>query len=72
MNDDNLEKIMNDHTAWVFYEDDDLHVYQRCPECGRYVTKGEVLENGLHELKLTGWKCKKHGEIQPFYHRWYI
>ena len=51
----------------VFFDNDGPAVLRRCPECGRFLNKGEVFVNGLEETKLEGWICKKHGEVQPFY-----
>jgi uncharacterized OB-fold protein len=50
---------------YSFEEFGELIVYTRCPECGRYIKKGECFANMLGEIRLTGWMCKKHGEVQP-------
>ena len=65
------EQIYEDTKAWIVFADDDgdIQVYRRCPECGRYISQGNVLTNPLGEVKFKGWKCKKHGEIQPYYER---
>lgn len=67
-----LETICNDEKAWTRYTGDcgDVCVYRRCPECGKYLKEGKVFTNRLTErVKLTGWICKKHGEVEPFYLR---
>lgn len=69
---DNMEQICEDVKAWTRYvtdNDGDICVYRRCPKCGRYLKKGEVLTNGNGDAKVEGWKCKVHGEIEPFYLR---
>lgn len=45
----------------------DLLVYPRCPECGKFIKEGNILVNGLDEVKFTGWVCKTHGEVTPDY-----
>lgn len=50
-------------------EGDDICVYARCPECGRFLTIGRVWENFNEGVKLEGWKCKKHGEVEPYFER---
>lgn len=45
----------------------ELYVLRQCPDCGRFITTGRVLINGLDQLKLPGWQCKKHGEVKPFW-----
>ncbi len=64
-----LDKICNDTKAWTRYgsEEGDICVYRRCPECGRYVTHGKLLTNIEGDVKLIGWICKTHGEVEPFY-----
>ena len=73
MNDDNMEAVYEDTTAWTYFKGEDesetIGVYGRCPECSRYVTKGTLKMNMAGEIKLEGWKCNKHGEIQPYYDR---
>jgi len=68
-----LEQIYNDTQAWMFFEGETEHetigVYCRCPECGKYVKRGNMLMNGLGEVKFKGFVCKQHGEIQPYYDR---
>lgn len=70
---DNLEKVFADTRAWVYYEGADesetIGVYRRC-ECGRYLTKGELLMNMDGEVKLKNWSCKIHKEQQPFFDRY--
>lgn len=62
--------IFDDITAWVTYEgnypDETFWVYRRC-ECGMYLKQGQLLVNLNDEVKLTGWICKKCGEIEPFH-----
>ena len=58
-----------DKSAWVYYEtapqtESRIAVYRRC-HCGRFLKKGEVWTNGLGRVKLVGWICKKHDEVQP-------
>ena len=60
--------ILEDAKAWTRYtgnDEGDICVYRRCPECGKYVTEGKVTNAG----PTTGWKCKTHGKIEPFYLR---
>ena len=45
--------------------DSELFVIRRCPECQRFVTCGQVLINGLGDIKLEGWICSRHEEVQP-------
>jgi hypothetical protein len=40
-------------------------VYDHCEKCGRFLRHGIVEENGLDELRFTGWTCKLHGEQKP-------
>jgi len=70
-----LEQICADVRAWVHYEGESesetIGVYARCPECGRYLKHGKLLINNfMDKMKLTGWTCKKHGEVEPFFDRW--
>lgn len=68
-----LEKVYADERAWVTYEghepEETIGVYRRCPECGRYLKKGELLTNMDGEIKVRGWICRIHGEVEPFYAR---
>lgn len=68
----NTSAQTTEKTRYIIYDGDgngDIYVLPRCSECYRFVTKGKILENGLGELKFSDWKCKKHGEIEPFYFR---
>lgn len=66
-----LEDIYEDEKRWVNFEGEEegetIGVYARCNECGRYLKKGQLLMNGLGEVRLKGWKCKKHGEIKLYF-----
>jgi hypothetical protein len=67
-----FETICEDVKAWTRYDcgdDGDIVVYRRCPECGRYLKKGEVLTNMAGDAKVKGWICKKDGEVEPFWTR---
>jgi hypothetical protein len=69
---ESMEKIYNDKTTWMFFEGEEnetIGVYCRCPECGRYIKRGKLLMNMDGEIKLQGFICKVHGEIQPYYDR---
>jgi len=48
-------------------EDGELVVIRRCPLCQRFIRQGSVYVNGRGDVKLTGWTCKKHGEVRPDY-----
>lgn len=63
---ENLETICNDK-IWITYEtgEDNVKVYPRC-QCGRFLTHGSI-KITLDGVKFKGWKCKKHGEIEPFH-----
>ena len=64
-----FESVYEDERAWVYFVGDDhdvIGVYRRCVECGRYLKKGELAMNLAGDIKLTGWICKKHGEVQPY------
>jgi len=41
------------------------YVFRRCPKCGRFISEGKFLTNGLGEVKLVGWMCSKCGEVKP-------
>ena len=51
-------------------EGGEIIVYRHCSDCGWFVKTGKVLINRLGEVKLSGWICKKHGEVFPFWHRY--
>ena len=58
---------------FVHYEASGEHiaVYRKCPECCRYLKKGELWTNMDGEVaKLKGWICREHGEIEPFWDRY--
>ena len=65
-----LEDIWEDEKRWIHFEgeskNETLSVYCRCTECGRFIKKGILLMNRAGEIKLEGWICKKHKEIQPY------
>lgn len=74
MNDfDTLEKIYEDKKRWIFFEceneEETIGVYCRCPECGRYIKKGNLFGNMFGDIKFEGFICKVHGEIEPYYDR---
>ncbi len=68
-----LEQIYNDTKAWMYFkgesENETIGVYCRCPECSCYVRRGELLMNRNGDVKLQGFICKRHGEIQPYFDR---
>lgn len=67
-----LEKIYLDKTAWIYFTGESgetIGVYCKCPECGRYVKHGKLLINRFGNIKLQGFICKIHGEIQPYFDR---
>lgn len=43
----------------------EIVVFRQCPNCGRFLTTGKVLQNKLCEVKLQGWFCSKCGEVEP-------
>lgn len=67
-----LETIYADAKSWVYFngceESETIGVYRRC-ECGRFLKKGQLFLNGLGEIKLKGWACVKHGEVEPYFDR---
>ena len=70
---DEMGKVYNDVSAWIYFNGADEYetvgVYRRCIHCARYVTKGELFMNAFGNIKLRGWNCKVHGEIQPYFDR---
>lgn len=68
-----LEQIYKDTKLWIYFEgeseNETIGVYCRCPRCGGYVKRGRLLMNRAGEIKLEGFICKRHGEIQPYYDR---
>jgi len=68
-----MERIYEDTKAWIYFkgenESETIGVYCRCPKCARYVKRGVLLMNKMGEIKLEGFICKQHGEIQPYYDR---
>ena len=68
------DKIYEDEARWTCFKgetpDETIGVYRRCPECGRFITEGKLFINFAGYIRLEGWKCKQHGEIEPFYYRW--
>ena len=69
----NLFEIIEDTTAWNYFEGESeyesIAVYRRCPECGKYLTKGDLLMNREGDIKLEKWRCKNHGEVKPYFER---
>lgn len=64
-----LEQIWEDKKAWVSYQGDDnieIYVYRRC-DCGKYLKRGKLAQNLNGDVKLTGWICKTHGEVHPYF-----
>jgi len=63
-------EIFEDTKCWMGFEgeseDETLWVYCRCPECGRYLKRGECWINLNGDFKLKKFICKKHGEVDPF------
>lgn len=39
-------------------------VHQRCPECGRFTTIGQVFTNMAGQVKTEGWICQSHGDVK--------
>jgi len=67
-----LYDILEDTRAWMFFDDEgegNIQVYCRCPKCGRYIKRGKCFGNRMGEIKLKGFICKIHGEIEPFWMR---
>ena len=68
-----MEQVYEDKKAWIYFSGEDenetIGVYCRCPECARYVKHGKLLMNRMGEVKLQGFFCKVHGEIEPYYDR---
>ena len=66
-----MEIIYEDEKAWMYFKgenkDETIGVYCRCPECGKHVKQGQLFMNRLGEVKLKGFICSVHGEIQPYY-----
>jgi hypothetical protein len=63
-----FKTICMDEKAWVRFTgegESDICVYRRCPDCGRYLKTGKITYGG----KTTGWICKTHGEVTPFWTR---
>lgn len=66
------EQLFDDKRSWSRFVDDengDICTLNRCPECGKYITKGKVKSNGFGNVIFSEFKCKKHGEVNPFYLR---
>ena len=67
-----LYDILEDEKSWIRFDGDgdgDICVYCRCPECGKYITRGKCLGNGNGVIVLVGFKCFNHGELTPFWIR---
>ena len=68
-----IGQIYEDVKAWMFFDGEDesetIGVYCRCTECGRYIKRGKLLMNRMGDVKLQGFICKVHGEIEPYYDR---
>ena len=67
-----FEKMCMDERSWERYDcgdEGDICVYRRCPECGKWIKEGIIKTNLAGEVKLEGWLCKKHGEVEPFWVR---
>ena len=69
-----LENICEDEKRWCNFEgeskEETISVYCRCPKCGRFLKRGKLLMNCEGGVKLEGWNCKKHGDIQPYWERY--
>jgi len=46
-------------------EEGDAFVFRRCPLCGRFITVGTFQINGMGQARFVGWRCSKHGEVEP-------
>lgn len=59
-------------TFSVFEGKDDkesIGVYLKCPKCDNALSEGTVAIDENNELILSGWNCKTHGDIEPYYDR---
>ena len=69
----NQFEIFEDIKSWSYFEGEneyeEIAVYRRCPECGKYLKKGEVLMNMDGDVKLENWRCSVHGEVKPYFER---
>ena len=54
---------------WVGYdvEGSTVWVVRRCPACGRYIKEGKLQTNFEGQVRCAGWRCKSHGEVEPFW-----
>ena len=55
-----------------WYPDDEhggIFVYRVCPNCGKFITKGEVYVNQVGDVRLDFWHCKTCGIVQPHWER---
>ena len=46
-----------------------ISVFRKCPECCKIIRKGDLLMNKEGDVKLKGWLCNTHGEVNPFFVR---
>jgi hypothetical protein len=44
-----------------------ISIYRKCPICGKLIKAGKVFTNINGNVKLEGWICKTHGEVEPYY-----
>lgn len=58
---------MNTPIVTYDFDNNDLYVSRRCPKCGRYLSVGRVQGNALGMVLVIGWRCARHGEVQPEY-----
>lgn len=70
----NLENIWKDRKRWSYFEgeskEETILIYCRCVKCGRFLKRGKLLMNHSGNVKLQGWTCKVHGEIQPYWEQY--
>lgn len=67
-----LETIYKDKKRWIFFEGEEnesIGVYCRCPDCGQFLKKGQLLMNMNGDVKLKNFICNVHGEIEPYFDR---
>ena len=59
---------MSDNQRMYTYNSNDgatIYVFGTCPECGKYLKRGIVLQNADGKVKVEKWMCKRHNEVQP-------
>lgn len=69
-----LDDIWENEKRWSHFEgegqEETISVYCRCTECGRFLKRGKLLMTCDGDVKLKDWRCKIHGEIQPYWERY--